>query len=142
MNVFVFQSVLDRYDLRDAIQPGTQATWYATRYQRDMHPGDTVFFWMAGGEHIRGLYGWGRISSDPYLREDWDRHGVDVTYETKFDSPILASAIREDLVLSNMLIFRAPQATNFLLSLEQATRLVEIIEQRGQTAPSIAGAGS
>lgn len=58
MGVFIFQSVPDRYDLREAIRPGKRDTWQATRYRQEMHPGDPVFLWMAGEEEHRGLYGW------------------------------------------------------------------------------------
>ena len=122
MNVFVFQSIPDRNDLRKAIRPGVSDTWYATRYRNEMHPDDLVFFWMAGDEHFRGLYGWGRLASLPYLKNGWDGHGVDVKYDVKFARPILAKKFRDDKILSEMLVFRAPQATNFLLSPDQAKR--------------------
>ena len=142
MHAFVFQSVPDRFDLRKAIDPGRADTWYATRYRNEMHPNDVVFFWMAGDEHFRGLYGWGRIASAPYLKSGWDAHGVDVTYEVKFSKPIRATSLRNDPVLADILIFRAPQATNFLLSAQQAKRLVRLIKDRGETAPSLEEAES
>jgi hypothetical protein len=137
MNVFVFQSVPHRLDLRNAILEGKQDTWYATRYRSDMKPGDIVFFWMAGDEHFRGLYGWGKIASTPYIKPGWDSHGIDVIYKCKFKKPILAHSIREDKELADMLIFRAPQATNFLLETSQAKRLNKLIKDRGETTPSL-----
>jgi hypothetical protein len=137
MSVFMFQSVSDRYDLRETLRPAKVDTWYATRYRTVMRPGDLVFFWMAGAEHVRGLYGWGRITSDPYLKTNWEGHGVDVRYEARFSQPILARLLREDAVLQDMLIFRAPQATNFLLSEDQASRIVDIVREHGEMAPSI-----
>lgn len=94
-----------------------------------------MFFWMAGDAHFRGLYGWGLITSAPYLKSGWDSHGVDVKYETRFAKPILASSLRDDVVLAEMLIFRAPQATNFLLSPHQAKRLIRVVRERGEAAP-------
>lgn len=139
MNIFVFQSNPERYDLREKIVPGETDTWYATRYRSQMHPGDLVFFWMAGDEHFRGLYGWGKLTSTPYLKEGWTSHGVDVRYEIKFAKAIRASSIRDDKTLAEMLIFRAPQATNFLLTPQQAKRLLRLIDARGETAPSLEG---
>ncbi len=43
MNIFVFQSVPERYDLRQAICPGNRDTWYATRYRNKMNPGDVAY---------------------------------------------------------------------------------------------------
>jgi predicted RNA-binding protein with PUA-like domain len=137
MNIFVFQSTPDRYDLRQAIVPGKADTWYATRYRNEMHPGDLAFFWMAGDEFFRGLYGWGSITSNPYLKANWDSHGVDVTYKVKFEKPISAKSLRNDRELADMLIFRAPQATNFLLTPTQAKRLVTVIKDRGEAAPQL-----
>src|SRR5437879_6142765 len=103
MNTFVFQSTPDRYDLLKYILPGKKDVWYATRHQNQMRPGDLVFFWMAGDESSRGIYGWGHIKSAPYLKTEWDSHGVDVDYEVKFDKPMLATSLRTDPVLSSML---------------------------------------
>jgi hypothetical protein len=141
-NVFLFQSVPDRYDLRRKLAPGKTDTWYATRYRNEMHPDDVVFFWLAGDRQFRGLYGWGRIASDPYLKAGWDSHGIDVHYEEKFKIPLLATAIEDDPVLASMLIFRAPQATNFLLSPQQATRLVQLLRDHGEVPPRITEAGN
>lgn len=137
MNVFMFQSTVARYDLRKGIIPGANDTWYATRYRNEMHQGDTVFFWMGGTPDTRGLYGWGHITSIPYVKSGWESYGVDVNYEVKFSNPILARSFHDDKVLSDLLIFRAPQATNFLLSADQATRVVEIVKNRGEKAPSL-----
>jgi len=137
MGVFVFQSVPGRYDLRREIQPGRRDTWYATRYRSEMKPGDPVFFWMGGDESHRGLYGWGLIASEPYLKSGWDSHGVDVTYEVSFPEPVLAKSLSADPTLGRMLIFRAPQATNFLLSDAEARRLVEFVGARNLPAPAI-----
>jgi hypothetical protein len=141
MNAFVFQSVPERFDLRQEIYPGRRDVWYATRYRSEMNPGDVVFFWMGGEESVRGIYGWGRLTSEPYLKREWDSHGVDVQYDVKFAKPILAKSIHADTQLSQMLIFRAPQATNFLLTHQQANRLIRLINVQGERAPALEGLG-
>jgi hypothetical protein len=133
--VFIFQSVPERYDLRKAIIPGSSDTWYATRYKDKMAVGSVVFFWMAGDEGIRGIYGWGHIKSLPYIKPEWDGHGVDVVYDVRFTIPILANSFRKDPRFSQMLIFRVPQATNFLLSTDEARDLTGLIGERGERAP-------
>jgi EVE domain len=134
-NSFVFQSVPDRFDLRKGLRPGESDIWLATRYRSEMHFGDIVFFWMAGDKHLRGMYGWGRIVSSPYLKPDSEAHEVNVKYEQKFTKPILASSIEQDPVLKQMLILRAPQATNFLLSPDEAKRLAKLLRERGEGSP-------
>ena len=140
MNVFIFQSIRSRYDLRTALQPGKTTPWHATRYRSEMRSGDLVFFWMGGEPGLRGLYGWGRIVSEPYVRPDWDTYRVDVTYDAKFTRPILAEQIRSDKLLSQMLVFRAPQATNFLLSPEETERLLGIMKDHNEEPPSLEAA--
>jgi predicted RNA-binding protein with PUA-like domain len=135
MNFFIFQSVPDRYDMRNNLQVGAQETWYATRYRQEMSPGDYVFFWMGGDEFFRGLYGWGILTSSPYVRPSWDSYGVDVRIEAKFKSPIRAKDIKADPMLERLLIFRAPQATNFLVAPDDAKRLIKLIKGRGEKAP-------
>lgn len=136
MHTFIFQSVLPRYDLRKEVIPGRTDTWFATRYQSAMRPMDIVYFWMGGDESIRGLYGWGHITSSPYVKPGWDSHGVDVEYKVRFNTPFLARELRWDPVLaSRLLIFKAPSATNFLIDPPEAKRLGELLAQRGEIVP-------
>src|SRR6266496_4926504 len=100
MNTFIFQSVIkDNFDLRKDIRNGTKGTWYATRYLNEMSAGDRVLFWLGGDENIRGLYGWGVLTSNSYEKPGWDAPGVDFEYKGKFNRPILAKRLRTDPVL-------------------------------------------
>ncbi len=135
MSAFIFQCVPDRFDLRRELKPRHKDTWYATRYRSLMKPGDLVFFWMAGDPQIRGLYGWGKLTSTAYFKPAWESHGVDVVCEYKFDRPLLASQIRSQPTLENMLILRAPQSTNFLLSDTELSALTALISEHGNPAP-------
>lgn len=137
MSILIFQSVPERFDLRTGIVVGKRDAWLASRYRGEMHSGTPVFFWMGGDEYIRGAYGWGTIASEPYIKTDWNGYGVDVIYEVKFSNPVLARTLRADRILANMLIFRAPQATNFILSKEEAARFVDLVEASGERVPPV-----
>lgn len=139
MKAFIFQSIPERYDLRSQLSVGKTETWYATRYRSEMKPGDIVLFWMAGDEWFRGLYGWGAINSIPYVKDGWQSHGVDVKCHVKFQNPILAKSFRNDPTLAGMLIFRAPQASNFLLDTRQIKKITKLIREHGEQAPSLDG---
>jgi hypothetical protein len=130
MNVFIFQSKPDRYDLREKLQPGDTVPWHATRYQKKMHPGDFVFFWLAGRKDHRGLYGWGQIVSEPYRKQEWNGDAVNVRYQSRFAKPILATSLASEKALQNLMILRAPQATNFLLSPEEAEHFRKMVDPR------------
>ena len=137
MNIFIFQSLPDRFDLRTKLIPGTKDTWYATRYRSEMKVGDLVYFWMGGEERFRGIYGWGKITSEPYKKTNWDSYGVDVEYLYKFSKPITSSYLKNDKDLRNLLIIRAPQATNFLVDAFQQKKLIKVIKELGEQEPKI-----
>jgi hypothetical protein len=132
---FVFQSRTDRYDLRTELRPKATETWVASRYRSAMRPGDVVFFWLAGPEDIRGIYGWGTIKRFPYHGRSAEDYDVDVSVEHVFVQPLLAINLRRVPGLSDLLIFRAPQATTFLLSPEETRHLIDEIQKRGDVVP-------
>ena len=135
MSVFIFQSVPDRFDLESEVVEGKKDAWYATRYRKKMKVGDIVFFWMAGADERKGIYGWGVIVSEPYIRHDWQSYGVDVIYKKKFGKKLSKRILHSDSILRNMLLFRAPQATNFLLTDEESRALIDLTKIRGETPP-------
>ena len=141
MNTWIFQSVPDQFDLRSpaSLSAGEKITWYATRYRDQMTPGDTAYFWMAGDPEIRGIYGWGVLTTGAYMKPRWDSHGVDVRVEARFRRPILATAIRNDQHLNTLLILRQPAGSNFLLEADQAERLRRLVRDNGESAPSKGG---
>lgn len=141
MNTYIFQSMPDRYDLREKLEPGQKDTWYATRYRNKMKPGDLVFFWMGGDKRFRGLYGWGKLISEPYIKKNWKTYGVDVKYEEKFGKPITGSVIQTNKELSELLIFRAPQATNFYVDTYDLKKLLKLIKSLGEQIPKIENHG-
>lgn len=129
MNYWIFQAIPKRYDLQEKLVEGIKVTWYATRNRSQMSPGDIVFFWLGGPENIRGIYGWGRLASSPYIKPEWDSYGVDVMYEKRLESHIPVGKIKSIFDLQDLLILRAPQATNFLLSPKEAHAIANLIAQ-------------
>ncbi len=103
-------------------------TWYATRYRSLMFPGDIVFFWLGGSQKIKGIYGWGRLTSSPYSKPEWKSSGVDVKYEIRLKPHVSIGKIRSVPDLENLLILHAPQATNFLLSTQEAQAIINLID--------------
>lgn len=128
MNYWIFQATPERYDLRSELKEEKTESWYATRYRSDMHVGDLVFFWLSGPPEIRGIYGWGTLTSEPYLIEERDSHFVDVEYETRLKEHIPVKQIKSTAALSDLLILRAPQATNFLLSETEAEAIIGLMK--------------
>lgn len=121
MNYWIFQSMPDRFDLREEglVEPGKKETWYATRYRGRMKVGDIVFFWLGGVGEKRGIYASGEIVSDPYRKDDWDSYGVDVRYLRKLLNPIEIQVIKNKRIFSDLLILRVPLGTNFSITEDQ-----------------------
>jgi len=128
MNYWIFQSTVDRKDLREILREGNEDTRLASRYRQQMSQGDIVYFWLAGPDEIRGIYGWGVLLSDPYLNEDEEEYRVKVRYDKRLRSHIPTSRIKATAELEDLLILRAPQATNFLLSTEEARAIANFME--------------
>lgn len=134
-NSWIFQSVVDRYDLRDdeVVRAGKRDTWYATRYLKKMQSGDLVYFWLGGLGEERGIYAFGHLDSEPYQKDSWDSAGIDVVYESRVTPPLVVNELKQNETLKNLLILRAAQATNFLLSSEEAAAILELsIGRRGE----------
>ncbi len=134
MNYWIFQAVLERYNLPEELRTRKEqvVTWYATRYRSHMAPGDLVYFWLGGDRSIKGIYGWGTLASAPYVKPSWETYGVDVEYEMIFSqegSPyhVKIQEIEAEPALQNLLILRAPMATNFLISREEAQAIAALI---------------
>jgi len=126
MNYWIFQATPERFDLRKQLEPGQTVTWYATRYINQMTVGDIVFFWLAGDEEIRGIYGWGEIKTRPYRQSDSESYGVDVVCIAKLNPFLPAKKISSMPALQEMLILRVRQGANFLLSEEEGRTLSDL----------------
>ena len=132
MNYWIFQSVVDRYDLRDdeVVIKGKSDTWYATRYKSKMREGDRVFFWLGGLGKNRGIYAAGNLTSNSYQKPEWDSSGIDVVYTEKLEKPIIVDEISNNPILNNLLILKAAQATNFLIEEGQAKEIERLMQGR------------
>lgn len=116
---WIFQAIPERYDLRKKMEASHSETWLVTRYREEMSKGDVVYFWLAGDETTRGVYGWGKIiSSEARYYPGWG-YGIDVKYEQVFKTHIPSSKLREYRALTTHPLFRMPIGTNFKLTREQ-----------------------
>jgi predicted RNA-binding protein with PUA-like domain len=131
MKAWIFQSTSDRYDLRETkvLSAGRRATWLATRFRQGMAPGDLVFFWLAGDPEIRGIYGWGHLLTKAYVDNTDDSFGVDVVCDRRLAQHVPVDRIKAAAQLGDLLVLRAPQATNFPLTDEETRALIRLLPQ-------------
>jgi len=128
MNYWIFQSVVEQYDLRRTLREGTTESWRASRYRQEMSPGDFVFFWLGGPDNFRGIYGWGTLLSTPYPDKNNGEFGVRVRYDRRLKKYVSIMRIRQLDELKDVLILRAPQATNFILSKDEARAIASLMD--------------
>jgi hypothetical protein len=128
MNYWIFQSVIEQQDLRERLQEGKEDTRLASRYRQQMSVGDLVFFWLGGSDDIRGIYGWGKLLSKPEFWDDRQEYRVRVWYDKRLKTRLSVRQIRTVNELKNLLILRTPQATNFILSHEEAHAIADLID--------------
>lgn len=127
-NYWIFQSVPDRFDLREKrnLQNDKRDHWDATRYRSKMNTGDFVYFWMGGPREIRGIYGWGKITSKPYTRAD-GRPVVDVLIEQRLDQFVSVDKVRRLPSAENLMILNIAIGTNFYINHREAREIASLI---------------
>jgi EVE domain len=122
MTAWIFQSKPDQTDLRYELTVGAVDPWMATRYRSEMRDGDVVYFWLAGGPDIRGVYGRGRIVGEPFRERDGTPL-IKVKVEQRYRKPLGVTEIRKNKKLQELDILRIPIGTNFRLTNEQSAAL-------------------
>jgi hypothetical protein len=127
MTSWIFQSTIERQDLRQTLQEGKEDTRLASRYREPMAPGDLVYFWLAGAEEVRGIYGWGTLLARPDFDERRQEFRVAVRYERRLQNHLPAAEIQDNPTLRRLMIFRAPQATNFILAEDEAKAIANLM---------------
>jgi hypothetical protein len=125
---YIFQAKPERYDLRTRLMVGKEVGWIASRYRNQMRTGDIVYYWSAGDRDIRGLYGWGTITSEGAFVDSRGTYRILVTCKKIFPRHINYSVIREYPILSDMQLLVSPMGTNFLLTVEESEALSTLIE--------------
>lgn len=135
MNYWIFQANLE-HDLRKYLREGKDDTWLVSRYWQQMSEGDLIFFWLGGAPKIRGIYGWGTIAAAPKLGSD-QGYSVKVRYHKRLNNHLPAQQLQKSSGLKELLIFRQPIGTNFMLSREQTQAIADLMlpEERPHVPP-------
>jgi predicted RNA-binding protein with PUA-like domain len=138
MAYWLFQGNPKYYRIIDAIRDFEQMPWLVTRYGKDIAPGDGVLIWKSGQD--AGVYAIAEIIEPPKMLEkvpdigywiDKSRLGSKPQARIRFTSkllekPLLRKNLKEDPILRNLLVIRAPSNTNFKLTPQEWQRVHEL----------------
>jgi hypothetical protein len=142
MAYWLFQGNPKYYRVLEAIKELEAIPWLVTRYANNIAPGDGVIIWLSGSQG--GIYATAEvIEPAQFLTEIPDKkYWVDSTralgkqqaiirFTNKFlESPLLKNQLQEDSVLKNLLVLRAPNSTNFKVSLEEWEQVQKLIQEK------------
>ncbi len=119
--------------------------WLTSRHIGDIHEGDKVAIWASGEK--AGIYAVGEIITNPRKsplnpeqekywtnKEDARRFGENYSVTVKYSKvitnrPLLENLCHTDPILSDMVVLKAVQGTNFSLTKMHWNRIMELIDQ-------------
>jgi hypothetical protein len=142
MAYWLFQGNPKYYRVLEAIKELEAIPWLVTRYANNIAPSDGVIIWLSGSQG--GIYATAEVVEPAqFLTEIPDKkYWVDSTralgkqqaiirFTNKFvESPLLKNQLQEDSVLKNLLVLRAPNSTNFKVSLEEWEQVQKLIQEK------------
>lgn len=138
---WLFQGNPKYYRIKDAIRDFEEMPWLVTRYIKEIAIGDEVAIWVAGKE--AGIYALAEVTDPPKMWESvpdlsyWldksrlgTKHQAQIRFTRKLlNEPILRQDAMKDPILNNLLVIRAPSATNFKVTPEQWQRIQQLTTQ-------------
>lgn len=138
MDYWLFQGNPKYYRILDAIKDLDEMPWLVSRYGKNMKIGDGVLVWMAGAD--AGIYAIAQITSLPQIlteipdRQYWidpqrinNKNQVMIRFQRKLiEQPLKRHELKDDSILKNLLVLRAPNSTNFKVKTEEWQRVQQL----------------
>lgn len=137
---WIFQAVLERFDLNGALAVLPELTWRTKQHRQEIRSGDTVYLWEAGPD--AGIVAIATVLTDPteradqpdetrfnrgYAEEGTVEWGVRLRIERVLQERISRTILRERPLLKDLPILGNAQGTNFAMSDAQADALRTLI---------------
>ncbi|AIE73737.1 MULTISPECIES: EVE domain-containing protein [unclassified Synechocystis] len=133
---WLFQGNPKYYRILQAIEEQEQLPWLVTRYGKEIKVGDRALVWMAGPE--AGIYAIAEVTKPPEIhgelldKQYWlvpdqaklDKPRVQLTFLRKLlGQPLRRHELKQDQILRDLSVIRAPNSTNFRVTEEQWQRV-------------------
>lgn len=125
---WLFQSSPAQWSLLDFLATaavGAETDYSLTRHRDRVRPGDAVLLWLAGPK--AGIYALAEVIADPFERErpEFRGEGAPTEWATRvrlkhiLKSPLTKAEVVSSDDLSELLVLRAPQGTNYPIANEE-----------------------
>ena len=139
-NSWIFQANPKYYDIEGALTSLTEMAWEVKQYKEKIHKGDTVYVWQGGPK--AGILAVAEILSEPKKMSMYESEKDFIKLSEKFTEdatrvpihidivmkkPIYKGSLINHPILSDLSILKAPQGTNFRLTVEQADSLKKLV---------------
>jgi hypothetical protein len=147
---WVFQANPELFAVDDALRSLSNIHWLVQRYQDEISAGDRAYIWRSGP--AAGILGEVEILEPPKLAPEPDDERRFNVQASKFageqlrvqcrvirvlESPLARNVISETPGLSELMILRAPQGTNFPVSAKEAVILDGLINAADSRVPEL-----
>jgi 5-methylcytosine-specific restriction protein B len=144
---WIFQANPTMYDMRGALKALKTDTFFVSRYEDEIGPGDRVYLWESGKN--AGIVGVAEIIEKPRLRLDppeslrfkLDREkfeGDQVRALVRLLRCVDPSVSRDQILalpaLSNLSILRQPQGSNFKVTPAEAEAIEQLLSQKMESS--------
>jgi len=120
VRAWIFQATPRSRDLGADLQGTESLSWSVARHGRDLHVGDTVYYWQAGRD--AGIYGVGRVASVAPRGPD-GRYPVRTAHAQALFAPLTRAELRADPLTADLAVLRQPRGTVFALTPAQTRAL-------------------
>ena len=136
MAYWLFQGNPKYYRILDALGEQDTLPWLVTRYAKEIQVGAGVLVWMAGPE--AGIYAIAEVAKAPEIYPElpdpdyWlspqnaklDKPRAHLKFVRKLlGQPLRRNELKQDQILRELLVIRAPNSTNFKVTVPQWERI-------------------
>lgn len=137
---WMFQASPQYYNIMGAVKALPQQTWLVSAYKQKIKAGHRVYLWEAGPE--AGVIGSATVVEDPSemdAKADEAPFMVDpskfagpqfralLRIDRVFDKRLLRRDLQNDEILKNLAVIKFAQATNYVVTPEEAQRIEELV---------------
>jgi|ERR1022692_922296 5-methylcytosine-specific restriction protein B len=149
---WIFQANPKLFNIDEAVTHLSEMTWSVSAHKELITPGDKVFFWKSGP--AAGVIGEATVLTSPSLSEQLGNENefaltkerftgpqlrVRLRIDDVFMPPLSRDALKADVRLADLSIFKYAQGTNFAVTPDEDAVIRELLEMHREGEDEIPG---